>query len=927
MKFSQACLVIVFSLVVSLVPVHAKTVTVGIYDNKPMVFMDNSGPNGLFIDVLRHIAVREGWTLRFRYGKWDYVFDLVKKGQVDVLPGVALKASRKAYLDYNQDPILSNWGVVYTRKNLKVGSILDLSGKRIAVQPDDTHGEYFSDLLRKLGVGCTRVDIANYTDIFKALDAQACDAGVVNFINSKMNARFFDVQITPIVFNPVGIHYAVPKGDPAGLLEGVNRRVTGLKADPKSIYHKSMATWFGVVSEKGDRFPLWLKWSFGILAAVFILLFTGNMALRRHVKNKTRELVLELNKRKQAEEELRFQALLLDNIHDHVTATDLDGNIVYVNDAEVRILKRGRDRLMGQPVSVYGDNPEKGATQAEILAQTLEQGAWRGEVVNYASDGEEIIMDCRTRLIRDENGSPWRMVGISTDITQRKRSEAEKELLLTAIEQSPETVIITDADGRIQYANSAATLLTGYDRETLVGSNPRIVKSGEHDQEFYAQMWATITGGDTWKGTIVNRRKDGTLYTEEASISPVQDESGKISNFVAVKRDISDELRLKNQLTQARKMETIGTLAGGIAHDFNNILFPILGHTEILLGDERTEERAVRDSLNQIYASALRAKSLVQQILTFSRQENTEYRPLKIQLILKEVIRLLRSTIPKNIEVKQFIDTGCRPVNADATQIHQVIMNLTTNACHAMGGDGGELGIRLEDARISGSGTQRILPGIYVRLTVSDTGVGMTHDLIEKAFDPFFTTKEKGKGTGMGLSVVHGIVENMKGSITVDSTPGRGTAFKVYFPVDDATAGSDTPPPAHEPLHPGTETLLLVDDEQAVLDMVRLALEKLGYEVCARVSPVDALETFKQRPREFDLVITDLSMPQMTGEQLVSEMLKIRKDTPVIVCTGFSETLTPDTATKLGIRDVAMKPVILRELSGKIRSVLDALPV
>ncbi|MCG8620195.1 MAG: PAS domain S-box protein [Desulfobacterales bacterium] len=898
-------------LILSSATARARIVIVGVYDNTPMISMGKSGPEGLFIDILEHVAGQEGWVLQYRYGEWEKVFTLVKSGELDILPAVALKESRRKDLDYNRDALLSNWGGVYTRRGMKVESILDLSGKRIAIQPNDTHGEYFSDLIKKLGVQFTRVPVADYTEILGRLDDSSCDAGVVNFINAKRNARHFDIRTTPIVFNPVEIHFATPKGDPARVLPALDRSIPVLKKNPASVYHTSMEKWFGITETESLGWPVWLKWIIGSAGVIFLASLTLIIALRRVVKVKTNDLVKELRKRKETEKALKFQALLLNNIQDHVTATDLDGNVLYANKAALKHAKRSGEGVSGEPV------------RQSPLHNTLENGRWRGEVVNHDSDGAKIILDCRARLLKNEEGEPWRMVSVSTDITERKRSEEERELLLTAIEQSPETILITDADGTIQYANSAFETLTGFRRQTLIGQNPRILQSGKHSTAFYRGLWETISSGKPWKGEITNRKKDGALFTEETSISPVRDDSGSIVNYVAVKRDITEELKMKARLSHAQQLEAIGTLAGGIAHDFNNILFPILGYTEILIGDTPPENNTVHSSLQQIRGSALRAKDLVQQILTFSRQEKTEYRPLKIQLIAKEVIKLLRSTIPKNIEIKQYIDPNCSAVHADATQIHQILMNLATNAYHAMEEDGGELKIELQQVDVDTASPLELPSGRYARLLVSDSGVGMTPELVEKVFDPYFTTKEKGRGTGIGLSVVHGIVNKMNGHIRIDTAPGEGTNISIHLPVDEAfenAAGSRT---ASRSLRRGSESILLIDDEEIIAAMQKQALEKLGYKVAYRISPLEALEAFKARPDSFDLVLTDLSMPKMNGDQLAIAIHHIRPDLPVVLCTGFGEKLTPEKINSAGIRDIIMKPVVMTELSEKIRKALD----
>ncbi|WDP93070.1 MAG: PAS domain-containing protein [Desulfobacter sp.] len=404
---------------------------------------------------------------------------------------------------------------------------------------------------------------------------------------------------------------------------------------------------------------------------------------------------------------------------------------------------------------------------------------------------------------------------------------------------------------------------------------------------------------------------------------------GTHADITMIKELEDQKTEYKSRLQQAQKMEAIGTLAGGIAHDFNNILFPILGHSEILLADGGLKNKDAMNSLGQIHSSALRAKELVQQILTFSRQESTEYRPVKVQFVLKEVVKLLRSTIPRTIEIKQFVDMDCRTILADAIQIHQIIMNLATNAYHAMDEQGGELKIYLANRDIEPADARPlgIRPGPAVCLAVADTGMGMAPDLVKKIFDPFFTTKEKGQGTGMGLSVVHGIVKNMKGCINVYSEPGKGTEFKIYFPAEasaEINDGLNKKPDIGVLM--GKEHILLVDDEQSILDLEQQSLERLGYTVDAVDSPMDALTHFSAAPNAYDLVITDMAMPGMPGSELTAKLLDVRRDIPVLLCTGFSEKMTPEMVRQLGIREVIMKPVLMRELSAAIRRVLDGAP-
>jgi len=390
-----------------------------------------------------------------------------------------------------------------------------------------------------------------------------------------------------------------------------------------------------------------------------------------------------------------------------------------------------------------------------------------------------------------------------------------------------------------------------------------------------------------------------------------------------LKAEIYERKQAEAQLRQVQKMEALGTLAGGIAHDFNNILSPILGYSEMLLLDT-PEDSPFRKDLNNIYTSALRAQSLVKQILTFSRQESSELMLMKMQPNIKEALKLIRSTIPTTIEIKQDVHPDCGVIKADPTQIHQIVMNLATNAYHAMEETGGELKVSLKQVKL---GEYDIIipdmtPGVYVCLTVADTGKGMDKNLTDKIFDPFFTTKEVGKGTGMGLSVVHGIVKGMGGSIHVYSEPGKGTQFHVYLPLAEAVKEQQVTN-VEAPIQGGTEHILFVDDEELILQMETVLLERMGYQVTSRTSSIEALEAFRKNPHKFDMVITDMTMPNMSGDKLAVELTKIRPDIPVLLCTGFSETMSEEKALSLGIKGFLLKPIVIKSLDQKIREVLD----
>ncbi len=411
----------------------------------------------------------------------------------------------------------------------------------------------------------------------------------------------------------------------------------------------------------------------------------------------------------------------------------------------------------------------------------------------------------------------------------------------------------------------------------------------------------------------------------------IRNESGRPIAFEGIVRDVTERKRaeaersrLESQLRQAQKMEAIGTLAGGIAHDFNNILAAMIGYTELAL-DDIHEASEARGNLEQVLHSGFRAKKLVQQILSFGRRTDPERKAVKIGPVIEEGMMLLRASLPTTIEIEEEVEDKTGTVSADVTQIHQLLMNLCTNAAHAMRERGGVLTVRLDRVDLgedAAAGCVELSPGAYIRLIVRDTGEGMAADIADRVFEPFFTTKKTGEGTGMGLAVVHGIVKSHGGTITVHSEPGRGSLFRVYLPLLEAEA-SETGPASRQPVPKGSEHILFVDDEKAIADIGKRMLERLGYVVTCRTSSPEALQVFRADPHRFQLVITDQTMPKMTGVDLAKELLEIRPDIPIIICTGFSTRISHQSAEELGVKRVLMKPLAARETAEAIREVLD----
>ncbi|WP_243371853.1 ATP-binding protein [Geotalea sp. SG265] len=511
---------------------------------------------------------------------------------------------------------------------------------------------------------------------------------------------------------------------------------------------------------------------------------------------------------------------------------------------------------------------------------------------------------------------------------ERKEAEKERTLFASVIQQAQEGIILMDDSGRIHYANPAVEAIIGHAPDTMTGRNIRDIDCEPHMHGFYTAIWEAVSRGETRITNAIQKGGEHLPYYFDATLWSIADEAGNATTYVALIRDVTHEVKLERQLSQAQRMESIGTLAGGIAHDFNNSLASIITCTE-MARDDVPEESPVRELLDVVLKSSYRGRNLVRQILTFSCQVEQERQPVHVERVINECLKLLRASFPTSITIRPNICNAPGMVLADPTQIHQIIMNLCTNSGHAMHESGGVLEIALINVDLDTaavSGFPDLPSGRYLKLSVQDTGHGMDQATMERIFDPFFTTKTRGEGTGLGLSVVHGIVKNHGGAITVISKPGKGTCFHIFLPRTDDPESCQADNRQLPPME-GRERILFVDDEEDLLFAGKKMLERLGYRVESCRDGNEALTAFRLEPHGYDLVITDQTMPHMTGTELTREILRIRKDMPVILCTGFGhasqEFATREGQESIGIRELALKPFERGEMARLIRRVLD----
>ena len=630
-----------------------------------------------------------------------------------------------------------------------------------------------------------------------------------------------------------------------------------------------------------------------------------------------------------ADSEERYRSLV--ELSPEVVYVHIDGEFTYINPAGAAILgAKDPDELIGLSMYDFMHPDSLDIAKARTERLQREKGILPPMEMKIRTLDRKIIHVEATGAYIQFMGKPA-VLSLMSDITERKKVEEElrvSERKFRDLVDNADEIITVMQDDFIRFANRKLFKVTGLAQKKLPANAFDLVHPDDRS-EFTASHRALMRGESYPRHSEfrIHDRKGEVVWLSANTVG-VEWEGKPAALVIATditERKLAEEERLKleSQLRQAQKMEAIGALAGGIAHDFNNILWGILGFTELSL-QEAPEGSVLEENLQQVLTASHRAKELIKQILAFSRMSEQERTPVNIAVVVKEAIKLLRASLPSTITIRHSVHQGGSTVMADPIQVHQVLMNLCTNALHAMERNGGLLEIKLMPVDLDGSeilNFGELSPGPYVKLSVRDSGAGMNADTMERIFEPYYTTKEKETGTGMGLAVVHGIVRAHNGGIQVYSEPGRGSTFEVYLPRILKEAGDFQTP--SDPLPKGSERILFIDDEEALVELLLRMLSHLGYKVTAMTNSTEALDLFRSQPGHFDLVITDLTMPELTGDRLTQEIIRLRSDVPIILCTGFSEKISVERAKEIGVAAFLMKPIVLRDLANTIRQVLD----
>jgi PAS domain S-box-containing protein len=944
-------------------------------DFPPYYVVDESGiPRGFAVDVMDRVAALEGLSVTYLINdSWTEVAESVKSGRADLIPNIGITASRNAWLDYSASIETFPVSIFVRKQTHDIKGVEDLSGRKVAAV--------------KFNVGVSLLQeresiklkiLHNAADALFELLAGHVDALVYpEPVLMKMALESGVDHRLKIVGKPlieIKRAIAVRKGN-IGLLKKLNQAVNHFvgTTDYQEIYVK----WFGKPQ------PFWTAsrvfWTMGgIIISIIIA-----MVIWRYnsISKVNRQLTDNIARLKQTEERIKHLNLVLrairkvnklivkerdrdrlldsacndlvktrgyhkawivvmDDSHKPVKITESGWGKDFIPlseqmkrgelpDCAQKALKKSDVVVINEPVSACTDCPMFKSCVRNIVTMTVRL-EYAGKVYGLLSVSTPTDLTTNEEeqgLFEEMAGDiAFALYSIKLEEERKRAEEAlreSEERYRSVVETSHEMIQSVSPDGYFNFVNKAWHDILGYTEKELSELSLFDIihlESLDHCQKMFKKVLAgeRVTNVDAKFVT----KDGGIIFVEGDVIGRYIDD--KIVGTLGFFRDITDRKRLEDQLRQTQKIEAIGTLAGGIAHDFNNILGAIIGYTELANLQVREDNKA-KESLKEVLNAGRRAGDLVKQILAFSRKGELERIPIQVGPIVKEALKLLRSSLPTTVEIRQNIESDTGIVEADPTQIHQILMNLCTNAAHAMREEGGILEVAIRNVEIgswdSESGYLDMTPGPYLLLSVSDTGQGMTPMVLERIFEPYYTTKEKGEGTGLGLSVVHGIVKNYGGTITAYSELGKGSTFHVYLPVIQEKAEA---PEIDEiaPIPTGNERILFIDDEPALVEIGKQMLERLGYKVTTRTSSLEALELFKAKPDQFDLVITDMTMPYMTGDKLSREFMQIRPDTPIIICSGYSERISEERAKEMGMRAFVMKPLVMRDLANTIRNVL-----
>lgn len=876
----------------------------------PIMFLDENGkPAGSHVDLWKLWSEKTGVEVELRLMDWAETIPALKAGDVDAVAGVSYNAERAEFLSFTE-PYDSYDTYIFFHSSIRdVSSVEDIDGFPVGV----LRGSNIELEVLKQQPELHLMTYPNYEDLVKAaLDGKIRvflgEEPLISFLIAKDGRRADFLRSDKALYSSE-IRDAVLKenAELVALLESGR----SLIADDER--QALLSEWTGV------GFVNWLPWRWLVAAAVMAaaiigFLFLWNASLRRRVDTATRVL---------RASEQRYRGIIEDQT-ELIWRNRLDGTITFVNNAFCRSFGRQQKELLDSSILPLIADEDRPSVEEYFASFGKEKGIATHEHRVVGPKGSVRWHQWINRAIFGDGHEVVEIQGTGRDVTDRRKAEEESKLLFTAIEQAAEAIMITDAEGIIQYVNPAFERVSGYGRREVLGKTPRILRSGSHKEDFYEGMWRILNSGKNWSGRIINKRKDGDLYTEEVVISPLVDSKGTVTNYVSVKRDVTHESTIEEQLRQAQRMEAVGQLAGGVAHDFSNLLQAILGYAGIIL-DGLDPDDSHRQDVEQIQRAGTRAADLTRQLLAFSRRQVIRPVSLDMNELITNLLKMLHRLISENIELEVELQGGLPHVLADPGQLEQVLINLCVNSRDAMQ-RGGTITVSTLDTEVTDDFRARHsgdLKDRYVCLRVSDTGCGMDASTLSQIFEPFFTTKAVGKGTGLGLATVYGIARQHGGLIDARSQLGKGTEIDVYIPLAESTTDV-APGESSAESTGGSETILVAEDDDMVRNLTTRVLRRAGYTVLTASNGEEAVDVFNEHRDEIDLAVLDVVMPKMGGHAAYLRIMGLSPDLRVIFASGYAQDgVHTDFILNAGL-DLIEKPYSPADLLSMVRRAMDS---
>ena len=953
----------------------AVNVKVGIYQNEPLIFTDDTGKaKGIFVDVLEYVASKEKWAIQYVVGSFQQGLERLQSGDIDILCTIAYSKERDRLFDFTKENLLTNWGQIYTNKTSDIRTIVDLDNKKVSVLQGDIHYSALKKIMTEFRIKCQFIETRSYSSAMDLIAEGKADAVVINRFAGMKYAVNSQFNPSAIIFNPIRIHYAVPEGKNQKIQSTIDTHLASLKSDEGSIYYRSLDKWFGVTSGR-LTIPVWAKWSLVTVVGLILISFLGNIVLRIKVREKTNVIRKELAEREKTEKSLAERISLLELSAEVSKAlikeAKLRDALQQCTDALVKYLDASFARiwLLNPADKILELNASSGLytnidgtySRVPLGESKIGRIAVEGQIVlsnKVIGDADFVDQEWAKReqmtafagcpLIVEKD-----VVGVIAVFSQNPFSEAVMKALSSVSDQivlgiehlqaeenlrereeqyrdlfenANELIQSVSNDGRFLRVNKKWKDTLGYSEEDIANIliwdiiHP---EAAQHCQEVFSKIFCGERV-DVIETTFV--AKDGTSIPVEGTAS-CKCVDGKPVSTRSIFRDIREKKRieeernkLKSRFRKVQKLEAIGTLAGGVAHDFNNLLMTIQGNASLMLMDFESYHphyKPLKDIENAVKSGA----KLTRQLLGYARKGKYNVRPINFNEIVEETSETFGRT-RKEIAIHLQLERELHSIEADQGQLEQVLLNLYVNSADAMS-DGGDLTLRTFN--VSHNDLKGKLydpkPGTYVKLTVNDTGIGIDKKTQERIFDPFFTTKEMGRGTGLGLASVYGIIKGHGGYIDVESEPAIGTTFSIYLPASDKAIEQKVE--ASDQIMRGSGIVLIIDDEEMVLHANAQMLKKLGYTVVEATSGSQAIEKFKENREQFDLIILDMIMPETSGSEVFDIMKEIKPDVKMLLSSGYSIEGQASEILNRGCNGFIQKPFSLKRLSEKINEILN----